>query len=131
MGIDPHSPDHPDARAAPRAGGPRASMHCGMPRATTREIAMNRPRFGYERIHIVLRREGWWRRGATRLHAPERARRDWACESFNCRLREKCLNVDELTSLEHTRTAPSQRADGRSLRVRRPGGAGHERMDQS
>jgi putative transposase len=24
-----------------------------------REIAMNRPRFGYERIHIVLRREGW------------------------------------------------------------------------
>jgi putative transposase len=23
------------------------------------EIAMNRPRFGYELIHIMLRREGW------------------------------------------------------------------------
>jgi len=28
-------------------------------RMRIREIAMNRPRFGYERIHIVLRREGW------------------------------------------------------------------------
>jgi len=28
-------------------------------RLRIREIAMNRPRFGYERIHVVLRREGW------------------------------------------------------------------------
>jgi putative transposase len=28
-------------------------------RMRIREIAMNRPRFGYERIRIVLRREGW------------------------------------------------------------------------
>jgi len=24
-----------------------------------RDIAMSRPRFGYERIHVLLRREGW------------------------------------------------------------------------
>ncbi|BCT67357.1 hypothetical protein NNRS527_00939 [Nitrosospira sp. NRS527] len=24
-----------------------------------RNIAMSRPRFGYERIHVLLRREGW------------------------------------------------------------------------
>lgn len=24
-----------------------------------REIALDRPRFGFQRIHIVLRREGW------------------------------------------------------------------------
>lgn len=28
-------------------------------RMRIREIAMDRPRFGYQRIHIVLRREGW------------------------------------------------------------------------
>ena len=28
-------------------------------RMRIREIAMSRPRFGYLRIHIVLRREGW------------------------------------------------------------------------
>ena len=29
------------------------------PRRRIREIAMARPRFGYQRIHILLRREGW------------------------------------------------------------------------
>ena len=28
-------------------------------RRRIREIAMSRPRFGYQRIHILLRREGW------------------------------------------------------------------------
>lgn len=28
-------------------------------RMRIREIAMSRPRFGYQRIHVVLRREGW------------------------------------------------------------------------
>jgi putative transposase len=28
-------------------------------RMRIREIALSRPRFGYERIHILLRREGW------------------------------------------------------------------------
>ena len=28
-------------------------------RLRIREIAMNRPRFGYLRVHVMLRREGW------------------------------------------------------------------------
>ena len=28
-------------------------------RMRIRDIAMSRPRFGYERIHVLLRREGW------------------------------------------------------------------------
>src|SRR5207249_10904223 len=32
-----------------------------------RELAHSRPRFGYERIHILLRREGW-RVGRNRVH---------------------------------------------------------------
>jgi putative transposase len=28
-------------------------------RQRIREIAMNRPRFGYLRVHVMLRREGW------------------------------------------------------------------------
>jgi putative transposase len=31
----------------------------GAVRQRMRELAMLRPRFGYERIHILLRREGW------------------------------------------------------------------------
>jgi putative transposase len=32
-----------------------------------RELAMSRPRFGYRRIHVMLRREGWVV-NATRVH---------------------------------------------------------------
>jgi len=32
-----------------------------------RELALSRPRFGYERIHILLRREGWLV-GRNRVH---------------------------------------------------------------
>jgi putative transposase len=36
-------------------------------RARMRELAMLRPRFGYERLHILLRREGW-RDSRNRIH---------------------------------------------------------------
>jgi len=36
-------------------------------RQRIRELAMTRPRFGYERIHILLRREGW-RDSRNRVH---------------------------------------------------------------
>lgn len=36
-------------------------------RRRIRELAMTRPRFGYERLHILLRREGW-RVGRNRVH---------------------------------------------------------------
>jgi putative transposase len=36
-------------------------------RTRIRELAHSRPRFGYERIHILLRREGW-RVGRNRVH---------------------------------------------------------------
>ena len=36
-------------------------------RQRMRELAVLRPRFGYERIHVLLRREGW-RDGRNRVH---------------------------------------------------------------
>ena len=45
-----------------------------------REIAMARPRFGYQRIHIVLRREGW-------LVNKKRVRRLYRLEGLQVRMR--------------------------------------------
>ena len=36
-------------------------------RQRMRELALLRPRFGYERLHVLLRREGW-RDGRNRVH---------------------------------------------------------------
>jgi putative transposase len=43
------------------------ARHNTVLRTRIRDLALARPRFGYERIHILLRREGW-RVGRNRVH---------------------------------------------------------------
>ena len=94
-------------------------------RIRIRDRAHARPRFGYMRIGVLLRREGWRinRKRGRRLyrldglHLRMRVRRAYCrgvqldfirpgkpvensfIESFNGRLRDECLNVHQFTSL--------------------------------
>ena len=45
-------------------------------RRRMRELAVLRPRFGYERLHVLLRREGW-RDGRNRVHRLYSKCRSW------------------------------------------------------
>ena len=49
-------------------------------RQRIREIAMNRPRFGYLRVHVMLRREGWAinKKRVWRLYRLDACRRKYA-----------------------------------------------------
>jgi len=66
-----------------------------------RDIAMNRPRFGYERIHILLRREGW-------KVNHKRVRRLYQLEGLQVRMRNR--RRKRLTCIEDRRRGRRQRA---------------------
>jgi transposase InsO family protein len=90
-----------------------------------KEIAETRVRYGYRRIHVLLRREGW-RVNAKRVNGPEFVSKEldlWAfmrgvtldfsrpgkptdnayIESFNGKFRSECLNANWFLCLDEAR----------------------------
>jgi transposase InsO family protein len=78
-------------------------------RLRIREIAMNRPRFGYERIHgteftsKALDQWAWENGVQLDFTKPGKPTDNGLCESFNGRLRDECLNVNEFTSIDEAK----------------------------
>ncbi len=81
-----------------------------------RELATARPRFGYQRLHILLTRAGW-RAGRIRVHrlyqleglqvrmrVPGKPTENGFIESCNGRLRDERLNVNVFATLDEART---------------------------
>jgi len=84
-------------------------------RERLRLLARKHPRYGYRRIHVILRREGWvcnrkrvqrlWRDEGLRLPAKPRRRRRGApwqnpyAESFNGHLRRELLDMESFNTL--------------------------------
>jgi transposase InsO family protein len=84
-------------------------------RQRIRDIAMSRPRFGYLRVLVMLKREG---------RAVGKPTDNGLIESFNGRLRDEFLNVNEFVTMYDARE--KLRAWQEDYNTRRPlGSLGH------
>jgi transposase InsO family protein len=98
-------------------------------RQRLRELAHQRRRFGYRRLHVLLRREGQLinrkhgyrpyreerltvRRRSGRKRAPGKPIQNAFIESFNGRLRDELLNETLFRSLPHARVVLDTLATG-------------------